>query len=75
LHEPGHDVAALAAITVLLFGLLPRLAPVGRGALAACLLLFMVGTTLRFDQSIMDLSPFTHLPHLPGGEPTATPVT
>jgi polyether ionophore transport system permease protein len=67
-------VWALAAVTVLLFGLLPRLAPAGWGALAACLLLFLVGTTLRFDQWVMDVSPFTHLPHLPGGELIATPL-
>jgi ABC-2 type transport system permease protein len=67
-------VWSLAAITVVLFGLLPRLAPVGWGALAACLLLSLVGTTLQFDQWILDISPFAHLPHLPGGELTATPL-
>jgi ABC-2 type transport system permease protein len=67
-------VWVLAAITVVLFGLLPRLAPVGWGALALCLLLSLVGTAMQFDQWVLDLSPFTHLPHLPGGEVTATPL-
>ncbi|GIH17438.1 ABC transporter permease [Rugosimonospora africana] len=67
-------VWVLAAIAVLLFGTLPRLSPVGWGALAACLLLFLVGGAVRLDQWVMDISPYTHLPHLPGGEVTATPL-
>jgi len=67
-------VWVVAAITVVLFGLLPRLAAVSWGALAICLLLAMVGTALRFDQWVLDISPFTHVPHLPGGTATATPL-
>jgi ABC-2 type transport system permease protein len=67
-------VWVLAAITVLLFGLLRRLAPVGWGALGVCLLISLVGTALRLDQWVLDLSPFTHVPHLPGGALTATPL-
>ncbi len=67
-------VWVLAALTVLLFGLLPRLAPVSWGALAICLVISLVGTALRFDQWVLDISPFTHIPHLPGGQLTATPL-
>lgn len=67
-------VWVLAAIAIVLFGLLPRLAGVSWGALAACLLISMVGSALQLDQLILDLSPFTHLPRLPGGTVTATPL-
>lgn len=67
-------VWVLAGLAVLLFGLLPRYAPAGWGALAACLLVLLVGAALRLDQWVLDLSPFTHLPHLPGGAVSATPL-
>jgi ABC-2 type transport system permease protein len=66
-------VWVLAAVAVVLFGLLPRWAPVAWGALAICLLILLVGTTLQLNQWILDISPFTHVPHLPGGHATATP--
>jgi ABC-2 type transport system permease protein len=67
-------VWVLAAITVLLFGLLPRLAAAGWGTLAVCLVISLVGPALRFDQWVLDISPFTHIPHVPGGSVTATPL-
>jgi len=67
-------VWVLTAVAVLLFGVLPRFAAVAWGALAACVLLLLVGTTLRFNQRVLDLSPFTHTPHLPGGDLTWTPL-
>jgi ABC-2 type transport system permease protein len=66
-------VWVLAGVAVVLFGLLPRIAPVAWGAVALCALLLLVGATLRLDQWVMNVSPFTHLPHLPGGDATATP--
>lgn len=67
-------VWVLAAITVVLFGLLPRLSAVSWGALAVCVLLGLVGTALQFDQWVLDISPFSHLPRLPGGEVSAAPL-
>jgi ABC-2 type transport system permease protein len=66
-------VWVLAGVAVLLFGLLPQWAPVAWGALAACVLILLVGTTLPWNQWILDVSPFTHVPHLPGGDAVATP--
>jgi ABC-2 type transport system permease protein len=43
------------------------------GALAVFLLVLLVGTTLQLNQWLLDVSPFTHVPHLPGGTATATP--
>lgn len=67
-------VWVLSGVTVLLFGLLPRLTAVAWGALTICLLVGFVGTTLQLDQWMLDVSPFTHLPRLPGAEVTATPL-
>jgi ABC-2 type transport system permease protein len=43
------------------------------GAVAACVLVLLVGATLQLSQWVLDISPFTHVPHLPGGHATATP--
>lgn len=67
-------VWVLAAVTVVLFGLLPRLAAAGWGALVLCLLFGMIGSALGLDQRILDISPFTHLPRLPGGRFSAAPI-
>ncbi|MCY1137623.1 ABC transporter permease [Actinoplanes sp. Pm04-4] len=67
-------VWVLAALAVLTFGLLPRLSAVAWAAPAVCLLILLVGQTLQLDQWFLDISPFTHVPHLPGGEASATPL-
>ncbi|WP_248958832.1 ABC transporter permease [Sphaerisporangium perillae] len=67
-------VWVLAAITVLLFGALPRLAAIGWGPLVICLLFGLVGTAMGLDQRVLDISPFTHLPRLPGGEFGVAPL-
>lgn len=67
-------VWVLAAIAVLLFGLLPRLSPVAWAAPAICLLVLLVGETLQLNHYLLDISPFTHIPHLPGGSVPATPL-
>jgi ABC-2 type transport system permease protein len=66
-------VWVLAAAAVALYGLLPRYALLTWGALAACTLLLFVGTALRLDQRVLDVSPFSHVSHLPGGQASATP--
>ncbi len=67
-------VWVLAAIAVALSGLLPRLATVSWGALAVCLLFGLVGATLQLSQWLLDVSPFSHVPKVPGGEVSATPL-
>ena len=67
-------VWVLAAVAVALAGLAPRFAAVAWGALGACVLLLLVGAALQLDQWIMDLSPFTHLPKVPGAALSATPL-
>jgi polyether ionophore transport system permease protein len=67
-------VWVLSGVTVLLFGVLPRLAPLAWVALAICLLVGLVAPALNLDQWVLDISPFTHLPRLPAAEVTATPL-
>jgi ABC-2 type transport system permease protein len=67
-------VWVLGGIAVAAFGLMPRLAAVSWGALALFLFLGLLGPTLQLDQWVLDLSPFTHVPNLPGGELTVAPV-
>ena len=64
-------VLVLGGLSVALFGLLPRFAMSGSwSVLGVFVLLLLLGTTLRLSHWIMDLSPFTHLPKLPGGTVT-----
>jgi len=68
-------VLVVAGVAVLLFGLLPRLC-VGGGwaALGLAALLVLLGPTLRLAQWVQDISPFTHVPKLPGGTVSAAPL-
>ena len=68
-------VWVLAAVTVAVIGLAPRFsAAVAWGALGLCVVLGLIGAALQLDQRVMDLSPFTHVPKVPGAALTATPV-
>jgi ABC-2 type transport system permease protein len=67
-------VWVLAAVAVALVGLAPRFAAAAWGALGVCVLLGLVGAALQLDHWVMDLSPFTHLPKVPGAALTATPL-
>jgi ABC-2 type transport system permease protein len=52
----------------------PRWSLVAWTAPAICLLVLLVGGTLELRQWVLDVSPFTHVPHVPGGSVTATPL-
>lgn len=67
-------VWTLAGVAALLAGVLPRWSALAWGAVSICLLVLLVGTTLQLDQWLLDISPFTHVPHLPGGELSWTPL-
>jgi ABC-2 type transport system permease protein len=66
-------VWVLAGVTMLLIGALPRHAALAWGAVTACLALMLAGPLLELDQWVLDLSPFTHVPHLPA-DFTAVPL-
>lgn len=67
-------VWVLAGLTMLLFGALPRQAPLAWVAVSLCWGVLMAGAVLDLDQWVLDISPFTHVPHLPGGAAPATPL-
>lgn len=60
-------VWVLAGLAAALLGLLPRFAAAAWAALAGCLFLGQVGPLLNLAQPVLDLSPFAHLPRMPGG--------
>ena len=62
------------AASHLLFGLLPRLAPVSWAALAVAAFLVLFGPLLRLSQGIIDLAPFSHIPKVPGAAVSAAPL-
>ncbi|MEV0180540.1 ABC transporter permease [Streptomyces sp. NPDC050625] len=64
----------IGGVAVLLYGLAPRAAAAAWGVAVAVLLIGWVGPALNAPQVILDLSPFGHLPKLPGAEMQWTPV-
>ena len=64
----------LVGIAFAAYGLAPRLFVVGWSALVVFLLLGELGPMFGFDQWLMDLSPWAHLPKVPGSAVTATPL-
>jgi ABC-2 type transport system permease protein len=62
----------LVAVTVALFGLLPRFTPAAWGMLIAFIAVFMLGSLSNSPQWLLDLEPFTHIPHVGSGNFSAT---
>ncbi|MET8299500.1 ABC transporter permease, partial [Streptomyces sp. NPDC005180] len=67
-------VWTLAALALLLYGAFPKAAVAAWGVAGLCLALGWIGPALNLPQSVLDLSPFGHLPKLPGPEMSWTPV-
>ncbi|MFE7571263.1 ABC transporter permease [Streptomyces sp. NPDC057539] len=64
----------LGALAVLLYGVFPKAAVAAWGVAGLALALGWIGPALDLPQSVMNLSPFGHLPKLPGGEMAWTPA-
>ena len=64
----------LTGIVVAAFGVAPRLVAAGWVALVGFVLLGELGPLFGFDQWVMDASPFTHVPKIPGEGFTVTPL-
>ncbi|MDQ0715064.1 ABC-2 type transport system permease protein [Streptomyces luteogriseus] len=67
-------VWVVGGVAVLLHGVLPRAALVAWGIAGAVLLIGWVGPALDVPQVVLDVSPFGHLPKLPGGSMQWGPV-
>ncbi|MFC7935995.1 ABC transporter permease [Streptomyces sp. NPDC057387] len=67
-------VWVIGGAAVLLHGLLPRAAVAAWAVAGAVLLLGWVGPALDVPQAVLDVSPYGHLPKLPGGEMSWPPV-
>ena len=55
-------VLVVVGITMALYGLVSRLSFVSWGALGAFILVELIGETLQVSQSILNISPFNHVP-------------
>jgi ABC-2 type transport system permease protein len=67
-------VWVFAGVAVALFGLLPRWTAAAWGVLGALLFVAYLGPLLSAGQWLLDLTPFTHVPRLPGGTVTLQPL-
>ena len=66
---------AVAAVAVLLSGALPSAAQAGAwAALGVAVLIGLFGQVLSLSHWVLDISPFTHVPKLPGGPVSGTPL-
>ncbi len=64
----------MVAVTAVLIGIVPRLSVLGWSIIAATFVISFFGPLLKLPRLVLDLSAFTHLPHLPGGSVDAVPL-
>ena len=64
----------LTAVTVALFGLLPRFTPVAWGVLVGFVTVYLLGSIAGVSHWVIDLQPFTHAQRVPGEAFRAAPV-
>jgi ABC-2 type transport system permease protein len=65
----------LAGVAAALFGLAPRASVAGGWtALGAVFLMLFLGAALQLSHWVLDISPFSHVPKLPGGTASAAPL-
>ncbi|WP_064457191.1 ABC transporter permease [Streptomyces hygroscopicus] len=63
----------VTSLTLLLVGVLPKYSAAAWGLVGWVVAVGWMGPALKFSQPVMDTSPFSHLPKLPGDEVTAAP--
>jgi ABC-2 type transport system permease protein len=63
-----------AAVTVAVFGLMPRLTPVVWGVLVGFVALYLLGSLSGASQWLLDLEPFAHIPRVGRGEFPMVPL-
>ncbi|GAA2462235.1 ABC transporter membrane-spanning protein [Streptomyces lavendulocolor] len=67
-------VWVLGGLTVLLYGAWPGAAVAAWGGAGLCLALGWIGPALDLPRTVLELSPYAHLPKLPGTEMAWAPV-
>jgi len=67
-------VWVIIGIVAAAFGLVPRLVVLGWVALVGSMLLGEFGALFELSQDVMDVSPFAHVPRMPGGDFTLAPL-
>lgn len=63
-----------AAVTITLFGLVPRFAPAGWAVLVGFVTVYLLGTISGLPQWVLDLEPFGHIPLVGDGGFSAVPL-
>ncbi|MGW1775622.1 ABC transporter permease [Streptomyces sp. NPDC002104] len=61
-------VWVIGAVAALLYGVVPGQAPAAWAVAGAALALGWIGPALNLPRAVLDLSPFAHLPRIPGSE-------
>jgi ABC-2 type transport system permease protein len=64
----------IGAIAVVIYGFVPRWSAAAWGVFGAFVLMGQLGPTLRLPQAVLDLSPFTNAPKIPGQPFALAPV-
>lgn len=64
----------VAGLATALIGFVPRLSSLAWAALILFVLLFELGALFGLNRWVVDITPFAHVPKLPGAAFTATPV-
>jgi len=64
----------IIGIVVAAFGFVPRLIVLGWVTLVGFVLLGELGALFDLSQAVMDISPFAHVPRMPGGHLAAAPL-
>jgi ABC-2 type transport system permease protein len=59
-------VWAVIALSVTLFGFLPKVAAAAWAIASLALLISLFGPVVNAPQAVLDISPFSHTPKLPG---------
>ena len=71
-HVPA--VWVVAGLALALFALVPKLSSASWAVIVVFFVLGQLGPLLQLDQWAMDLSPFTHIPKVPGEDLTPAPL-
>jgi ABC-2 type transport system permease protein len=66
--------ALITAVAVAVFGVRPALSSLAWASVGVAAVIGQLGTVLGLDHWVLDISPFTHIPRVPGHEVTAAPL-